>query len=172
MQNSGEHSPKLDRALEWAAAARAPIEEQHTAWCLVEERVVCAQVLSTLTPWTLSALWTDPLPTGCLSLQVGRAELALDHSPMPNPPPEAGSSRRVGRDLEKPSGPAKAWAPHILTHLPSSSVPWSKSLGLSGPESSWANKDHRICSGTRPVGGECGCAAQQPHNLRQASQPF
>lgn len=120
------------------------------------------------------ALRTDPLPTGCLSLQVGSVGLALDHTPMPNPPPEAGSSGRVGRDLRRLSGPAKARTPPILTHLPTSSVTWSKSLGLSGPqsESLWANKGNSIHSGTRPVGGECGSAFQQLYNFRQVSRPL
>lgn len=39
-QKSGEHSPRLDRAPEWAATARAPAEEPHTDWRLVQERMV------------------------------------------------------------------------------------------------------------------------------------
>lgn len=64
-----------------------------------------------------------------------KCRAGLGPHPMPNPPPEAGSSRRVGRDRGRLSGPAKAWTPHIPTHLPTSSVTWSKSPGLSGPQS-------------------------------------
>lgn len=88
---------------------------------------------------SISVLCADPFPTDCLSLQIRSVELALDHTSMSNPPPEAGrlgSSRRVRRGLGRWSGPAKGvWAPHILTHLPASSLIWSKSLGLSGPPS-------------------------------------
>lgn len=70
-----------------------------------------------------------------LDLKIGNVELALVHTPFPNSLPEAGSSRGVGRGLGRQSGTAKGvWALHILTALPTSSVIWRKSLGVSGPQ--------------------------------------
>lgn len=73
-------STRQTGAPEWAATVRHPLRN-NTDGCLVKKGWSNAQVLSTFTPWSLLALETDPLPTGCLSLQVGSVELALDHTP-------------------------------------------------------------------------------------------
>ena len=109
----GSLPPELDGALEWAATAGAPTEKHHTDWCQVKGRMVrCpSPVHLTNTMGSLSVLWTDPLPTGCLRLQIRSGELPLDHTPTPNPLPEAGRQEALGGGRAR--GRKWVWAPHF-----------------------------------------------------------
>lgn len=101
-----------------------PLRNSSTDWCLVKERVVgCRSPQGLYALGSLSLFCRQTLP-GCLGLRIRSVELALGHTPIPNPQPEAGRLEGPGRwrgawggHLDRPRG-----LPHILPPPATSSV--------------------------------------------------